>query len=144
MLGSLVSNESDVVKLSPCFKNYKTKARAADFRRATFRLRRCCWSSSNATEALEAAHITPVAHNGTMAISNGILMRADVHTLFDLGLLTVNPETMRVELSESLRDTDYAYLHDKKINLPTLESNLPSVDELSIHYTKSKANNVYR
>ena len=104
----------------------------------------CSVTGSNATEALEAAHITPVAQRGSMAISNGILMRADVHTLFDLGLLTINPDTMRVELSESLRDTDYAYLHDKKITLPKLELNSPSSSELSNHYSKSKARNVYR
>ena len=148
LLGSLVSNESDDSAL-----NYHLVSRIIKQRRGQPDFRRkllsayggvCSVTGSNATEALEAAHITPVAHNGTMAISNGILMRADVHTLFDLGLLTVNPENMRVELSESLRDTDYAYLHDKKINLPILESNLPSVGELSIHYTKSKAKNVYR
>ena len=148
LLGSLVSNESDVVKL-----NYHLVSRTIKQRRGQPDFRRrllsayggvCSVTGSNATEALEAAHITPVAHNGSMAISNGILMRADVHTLFDLGLLTINPKTMRVELSESLRNTDYAYLHDKKINLPKLESNFPSGGGLSIHYTKSKVHNVYR
>ena len=38
----------------------------------------CSVTGSNATEALEAAHITPVAQRGSMAISNGILMICDV------------------------------------------------------------------
>ena len=53
-----------------------------------------------------------------MEVSNGLLLRADIHTLFDLNYLTIDPESIRVELSEALRDTDYSDLQERKIKIP--------------------------
>jgi hypothetical protein len=103
----------------------------------------CSFTGSNATEALEAAHIIPVVDDGDNEVNNGILLRADVHTLFDLGMVTVNPESMRIELSEILRDTDYAYLHHKKMVLPGEEFQHPLSLYLTMHYSKSRSKNVY-
>ena len=79
-----------------------------------------------------------------MEVSNGLLLRADIHTLFDLNYLTIDPESFRVELAEALRDTDYSYLHDKKINIPKSSDNLPSKEALIWHNEYSKKTRVYR
>ena len=43
----------------------------------------------------------------TNRVSNGLLMRADLHTLFDVGLLAVNPSNVTVVIAPSLLQTTY-------------------------------------
>lgn len=52
---------------------------------------------------LEAAHIRPYADEGRHVTSNGLLLRSDFHKLFDLGLLTVEPD-YRIRISSRIRD----------------------------------------
>ena len=47
---------------------------------------------------LEAAHISPYAEGGKHTLSNGLLLRSDLHTLFDLGYLTVEPSDMTIRV----------------------------------------------
>ncbi|MBD2741989.1 HNH endonuclease [Coleofasciculus sp. FACHB-1120] len=79
---------------------------------------RCAITGCNAEQALEAAHIKPYNDTQTNDPSNGLLLRADIHTLFDLKLIAIDPETMRVYLEPSLRNTYYAELHEKLLQLP--------------------------
>ena len=65
---------------------------------------KCCITRCDAPEALEAAHILPYRGDETNHVQNGLLMRADIHTLFDLGLIAVTPE-LKVAVSRSLRGT---------------------------------------
>lgn len=51
--------------------------------------RRCAITGERTLPVLDAAHIRPVTKSGTHAISNGLLLRSDVHTLFDDGYVTV-------------------------------------------------------
>ena len=106
--------------------------------------RQCAITRSNATEALEAAHIRPFGGGGSMEVSNGLLLRADIHTLFDLNYLTIDPESFRVELSEALRDTDYSDLQERKIKIPKSSDSLPSEEALIWHNEYSKKTRVYR
>src|SRR5205823_2979542 len=48
---------------------------------------RCAMTGCDILEVLEAAHIVPYRGPSTNAVSNGLLLRADIHTLFDLGLI---------------------------------------------------------
>jgi hypothetical protein len=57
---------------------------------------------------VEAAHITPYALTNENGAHNGLLLRSDLHTLFDLGLLAVDPASMAVALHPALLMTDYA------------------------------------
>ena len=41
---------------------------------------------------LQAAHIRPVTKEGPHRVDNGLLLRSDIHTLFDQGYVTVTPE----------------------------------------------------
>jgi putative restriction endonuclease len=54
--------------------------------------RRCAVTGEKALPVLEAAHIRPVTYGGGHRIDNGLLLRSDVHTLFDRGYVTVTPE----------------------------------------------------
>ncbi|OFW21711.1 MAG: hypothetical protein A3G21_15070 [Acidobacteria bacterium RIFCSPLOWO2_12_FULL_66_21] len=55
---------------------------------------------------LEAAHIKPYAQEGPHDITNGLLLRSDLHRLFDKGYVTVTDE-FRLEVSDRLR-VDYS------------------------------------
>jgi putative restriction endonuclease len=63
--------------------------------------------------------------------SNGILLRSDLHKLFDLGLLTVEATSMTVKLASSLKATTYAVLDGKPIQLPHDNRLCPSRDALA-------------
>lgn len=69
---------------------------------------RCAITGCAIADVLEAAHILPYRGPQTHEVSNGLLLRANIHTLFDLDLLKIHPTEMRVELSPSLADSDYA------------------------------------
>jgi putative restriction endonuclease len=65
--------------------------------------RRCAISGERVLPVLQAAHIKPYAKTGPNRVCNGLLLRSDIHTLFDRGYLTVTPE-LRVEVSPKIRD----------------------------------------
>ena len=53
--------------------------------------------------ALEAAHIRPYSEQGPHRVSNGLLLRADLHRLFDAGYITVTPD-LHIDVSKQLRE----------------------------------------
>lgn len=65
--------------------------------------RRCAISGTHIPPVLEAAHIRPVAAGGEHRLDNGLLLRSDVHTMFDRGYLGVDPK-YRLLVSPRLRD----------------------------------------
>ena len=71
---------------------------------------RCAFTNADASEALEAAHIMAYKGEHTNRPSNGLLLRADIHTLFDLGLLAVNSDDMTIMVSDQLQHSCYAEL----------------------------------
>jgi putative restriction endonuclease len=84
--------------------------------------RRCAITREKALPALEAAHIVPFTETQTHSVANGLLLRSDVHRLFDAGYLTVTPE-YRVEASSRMRDDfddgeNYLRLHGSSIFVP--------------------------
>lgn len=87
---------------------------------------RCAITACSLQQVLEAAHIHPYLGDATNLVSNGLLLRADVHTLFDLGLLWVNPDDLRIEISNSLKDSEYAVIEGQPLYLPENETEHPS------------------
>ncbi len=90
----------------------------------------CAVTGCQILEVLEAAHIIP--HRGTSSnhIQNGILLRADIHSLFDRGLISIEPITKKVRLAPALKDDPtYGRLDGLTIALPRAVSQQPS-DEL--------------
>jgi putative restriction endonuclease len=65
--------------------------------------RRCAVTQERVLPVLEAAHIKPVAAGGAHRIDNGLLLRSDLHKLFDRGYVTVTP-THRIRVSRRLRE----------------------------------------
>jgi putative restriction endonuclease len=94
---------------------------------------RCAISGCDAQAVLEAAHILPYSGKSTNHAQNGLLLRADLHTLFDRGLLGIQPRDYAVVLHESLRNTVYADLAGQRISLPSTKECLPSKSALEIH-----------
>lgn len=78
----------------------------------------CCISGCGVEEVLEAAHIIPYRGDKTNHTTNGLLLRSDLHTLFDLGLISVDPKQHTVSMDRRLSETPYWEYANKKINLP--------------------------
>lgn len=70
---------------------------------------RCAISGCTAAEVLEAAHVLTYRGAHTHRLDNGLLLRADLHTLFDCQLLWITPENT-VVLAPALLATDYFQL----------------------------------
>jgi putative restriction endonuclease len=99
--------------------------------------RKCAFTNSPVLHVLEAAHIKPYASGGTHAPSNGILLRQDLHTLFDRGYLTVT-STHRIEVSSRIREEfhngkEYYALHGQSMRLPEYGDRRPSKEFLRWH-----------
>jgi putative restriction endonuclease len=106
--------------------------------------RRCAMTRERTLPVLDAAHIHPYSLGGPHLPANGILLRSDLHRLFDLGYLTVDPDKRVVLVSRRLKEDfengrDYYALQGKGILLPTDPQNLPSRENLVYH-----AERVYR
>lgn len=95
---------------------------------------RCAVTGCDVRDTLQAAHIVPVTANGRHHVQNGILLRADIHNLFDRGLLTIDNK-YRVILHPSVRSsTIYKSLHGKKLLVvPALKTLRPSIKLLAQH-----------
>ena len=79
---------------------------------------RCAITGCDVPDALEAAHIRPYRGPASNTVNNGILLRADLHTLLDKQLIAINPDSRRLQLSRSLQDTVYSSLTGKPITDP--------------------------
>jgi putative restriction endonuclease len=104
--------------------------------------RRCAFTSSPVLHVLDAAHIRPFAKDGPNEIRNGLLLRQDVHTLFDRGYITVTPDH-HVEVSGRIKTEfenghEYYAEHGKIIALPDNPALRPA-DEFLVWHN----NNVY-
>lgn len=99
--------------------------------------RRCAVTKEKALPVLTAAHIRPYADGGEHRVDNGLLLRSDVHILFDRGYVTVTPQ-YRLEVSRRLRtdfDNGQEYLarHGQEIWVPDKPELRPSRKFLSWH-----------
>jgi hypothetical protein len=80
---------------------------------------RCCITGCRVDAVLEAAHIDPYSMDQNMSFSNGLILRADLHTLFDFGLLAIDTDQEQVLLAPSLqKSVDYGALKGHQIFLP--------------------------
>jgi putative restriction endonuclease len=105
--------------------------------------RRCAVTNERTLPALDAAHIKPYSYDGLHTVNNGILLRRDLHALFDKGYITITPN-MTVEVSKKIKEEfengrDYYRHHGNPIRLPINITNRPAVDFLEWHNS-----NVYK
>jgi len=100
--------------------------------------RRCAVTGEKTLPVLEAAHIKPYAFDGPHRVQNGLLLRSDLHKLFDLGYVTVTPD-LDLEVSSKLRadwsnGREYYAWHGKKLaHLPGDLHSRPARDFLQWH-----------
>jgi len=100
--------------------------------------RRCAITCEKTLPVLEAAHIQPYADEGPHSVANGLLLRSDLHTLFDRGYITVTDE-LRVEVSSRIREEftngrEYYRHHGQQLAVvPGLQSERPSLSFLRWH-----------
>ena len=65
--------------------------------------RRCAVTGEHSLPVLDSAHIKPFAEGGPHDVANGLLLRADIHRLYDRGYVTVTPD-YRFKVSAALQD----------------------------------------
>lgn len=100
--------------------------------------RRCTITGERTLPVLHAAHIKPYSLNGPHAVSNGILLRQDLHTLFDRGYLTVTDD-YHVEVSRRIKEDygngrDYYALRGKQLlEIPKSVQDRPAREYLRWH-----------
>jgi putative restriction endonuclease len=111
---------------------------------ATFRIavldaygRGCAVTAEHSLPALEASHIRPYAQDGPHEVRNGLLLRADLHRLFDTGYATVTPD-LRLEVSARLREDyqngrSYYPLQGTRVQVPDAASHQPARAFLEWH-----------
>lgn len=124
------------------FRQIEERPRQAAFRAKLIDMYggRCVLSGSRTPEVLEAAHVVPFSENVSCRDDalNGLLLRADLHKLFDAYLLTIEPEKKAVVVSASLADTGYWKLSGR-----TVEAKAAS-DLLRDHYERFQEAEVRR
>jgi hypothetical protein len=93
----------------------------------------CAVTGFDSEFVLEAAHIIPYRGEHTNDVTNGLLLRADIHSLFDCGKIGVHPDSKKIILSESLTRSKYKYLARKELRLPSDPSLHPNAAALTKH-----------
>jgi hypothetical protein len=99
----------------------------------------CFVSGSNPAFVLEAAHIRPFAKFESHFLSGGLLLRRDLHALFDRSMLRIDPTKWQVEVSPEIKAfPSYQSFHLQKVVPPA--ANPPNAEWLAEHYSASASN----
>lgn len=99
--------------------------------------RRCAITGEKTLPALQAGHIRPYSKDGPHETRNGLLLRSDLHSLFDLGYLTVTTD-FKVEVSRRIREEfengrHYYAFQGQSLALPRREADRPAREFLEWH-----------
>jgi putative restriction endonuclease len=100
--------------------------------------RRCAVSGERTLPVLHAAHIKPYGESGPHQVSNGLLLRADLHILLDKGYMTLT-DALQIEVSRRIKEDfenggEYYAFHGKKLAVvPPLDVEQPSTEFIHWH-----------
>ena len=99
--------------------------------------RRCSMTGEKTLPVLNASHIKPYSQQGPHEVQNGLLLRQDLHTLFDRGYMTITPDYY-IEVSKRIKEDygngkEYYELHGRKLILPQNTNDWPSKDYIQWH-----------
>lgn len=100
--------------------------------------RRCAITGERTLPVLESSHIKPFSLSGPHSVNNGLLLRSDLHKLFDLGYLTVTTD-YHVEVSRRIKEEyengrHYYAFHGKELlSLPANLTDRPSSEYIEWH-----------
>lgn len=95
---------------------------------------RCAVTHSDVEPALQAAHISSYLGPKSQSVNNGLLLRADLHILFDNMLISVDPSDFHLVISRQLEHSDYLTFADKPLTLPHDKTLYPAEDRLAAHH----------
>lgn len=98
----------------------------------------CAVTGFDTNEVLQAAHILDYRGTQSNVVENGILLRSDIHLLFDSYLLGINPASMRLEASSRISDGSYADLDGAPLFLPKEKALRPNENFLIAKYKRFK------
>lgn len=93
---------------------------------------RCAITGYSVKDVLEAAHIVPYLGVKTNHLSNGLILRSDLHKLFDSFKIVVNPDTLTVCVAPELMNTEYSELNGKQIR--EVRPNYPPVSRSALRH----------
>lgn len=93
---------------------------------------RCSITGCDTEAILEVAFLQPNQPDRKSEPSNGLLMRADIHTLFDLHLIAIEPETLKILVAPSLRNSNYGSLHGQLLRQTSSAAFKPDRDSLQL------------
>jgi hypothetical protein len=94
---------------------------------------RCAITGSAAECNLEVAYIIPERGDLTHSPCNALLLRADIHNLFDLGKLAIDTRTLTVRISHEIIGSTYRILQGRPVQLPTGNELRPDLFALDMH-----------
>jgi putative restriction endonuclease len=99
--------------------------------------RRCAVTGERTLPVLDAAHIKPYSHMGPHELRNGLLLRKDLHALFDAGYITVTP-SLQLRVSRQIREEyengrDYYAMDGRELRSPVPPNPPPSGEFLEWH-----------
>lgn len=102
---------------------------------------RCAITRERTLPVLQAAHIRPFAEGGPHELSNGLLLRSDLHTLFDQHYITVEPIKRSLIVSRRIREQfengrDYYAFNGHNLQEPVNKTAVPSIDNLTFHFER--------
>ena len=137
-LTHLSSEEQEEIGREKILDSIKSRQGQQKFRNDLIRTyEHCLVTECKLIDLLEAAHIRPYSENGTYKISNGLLLRADIHTLFDLNLISVDSTTMKVLIKPEIKFTEYICYENQVLLFPVSTSHRPDKEGLDKHRRKA-------
>jgi len=78
----------------------------------------CALTGPAPGQVLEAAHLYRYAERGRHHDDGGFLLRRDIHRLFDIGQIAVDPRTMKIDVAADLLPfADYACLQGRTLQV---------------------------
>ncbi|OAT18825.1 hypothetical protein M979_1649 [Buttiauxella noackiae ATCC 51607] len=78
---------------------------------------KCAITGCELVDILEAAHIDAYRNDSHNNVRNGILLRSDIHTLFDLNLMAIHPHHLTIHFSKLVKEKYYLEFEGKKISI---------------------------
>ena len=112
-VGAMQEDRRDIVMVRQVVRKGQQQ-----FRDALVKVR-CAVTGFATNEVLQAAHILDYRGTQSNVVSNGVLLRADIHLLFDNYLIGINPSSYRIEVNADVPDGEYTKLEGKQLLLPS-------------------------
>lgn len=135
LLQSVQSQISDAREVLDRFNVTTHRIGQASFRRLILEAygNRCCITGEATLDVLEVVHILPRMKDVSLDFKNCVVLRADLHRLFDRGLISISPDYI-VMVSSKVESRTYTEYQHRSISLPRDESMYPSHQALMSHY----------